>query len=109
MHRFSHCPAGQQRNRDHRDRSIVQVGASATSGFLMAVNSSNLMRLFGSTIALRGEVAPVRAYLLELLADGVAGQLDPSPVLDLTVDLDGVPSGYAAMDQHTAMKVIVRP
>jgi len=43
-----------------------------------------------------------------LLADVLAGRLDPSPVLDLTVDLDGVPSGYAAMDQRTAMKVMVR-
>jgi threonine dehydrogenase-like Zn-dependent dehydrogenase len=58
---------------------------------------------------LRGGGAPVRAYLPELLADVLAGRLDPSAVLDLTVDLDGVPSGYAAMDQRTAMKVMVRP
>jgi hypothetical protein len=30
-------------------------------------------------------------------------------VLDLTVDLDGVPSGYDAMDQRKALKVMVRP
>jgi hypothetical protein len=30
-------------------------------------------------------------------------------VLDLTVDLDAVSSSYAAMDQRTAMKVMVRP
>ena len=69
----------------------------------------NLGQLFGSNIALRGGAAPVRAYLPELLADVLAGRLDPSPVLDLTVDLDGVPSGYAAMDQRKAMKVMVRP
>ena len=69
----------------------------------------NLERLFRSNIALRGGVAPVRAYLPELLADVLARRLDPSPVLDLTVDLDGVPSGYAAMDQRTAMKVMVLP
>ena len=54
-------------------------------------------------------MAPVRAYLPELLAEVLAGRLDPSAVLDLSVDLDGVPSGYAAMDQRTAMKVMVRP
>jgi threonine dehydrogenase-like Zn-dependent dehydrogenase len=43
-----------------------------------------------------------------LLADVLAGRLDPSAVLDLTVDLDSVPSGYAAMDQRTALKVMVR-
>ena len=69
----------------------------------------NLGRLFGSDIALRGGVAPVRAYLPELLAEVLAGRLDPSAVLDVTIDLDGVPAGYAAMDQHTAMKVMVRP
>jgi threonine dehydrogenase-like Zn-dependent dehydrogenase len=68
----------------------------------------NLMRLFSDHITFRGGSAPVRAYLPELLADVLAGRLDPSPVLDLTVDLDGVPSGYAAMDQRTAMKVMVR-
>lgn len=46
----------------------------------------------------------MRAYLPELLADVLAGRLDPSPVLDL----DGVSSGYAAMDQRKAMKVMVR-
>jgi threonine dehydrogenase-like Zn-dependent dehydrogenase len=56
---------------------------------------------------LRGGVAPVRAYIPELLADVVAGTLDPSPVFDLTVDLDGVPKGYAAMDERTAIKVMV--
>jgi 4-carboxymuconolactone decarboxylase len=30
-------------------------------------------------------------------------------VLDLTVDLEAVSSSYAAMDQRTAMKVMVRP
>jgi len=53
-------------------------------------------------------VAPVRAYLPELLADVLAGGLDPSPVFDLTVELDGVPAGYAAMDAREATKVMVR-
>jgi hypothetical protein len=69
----------------------------------------NVRRLFSHNIALRGGVAPVRAYIPELLADLLAGKLDPSPVLDLTVDLDGVPQGYAAMDGRTAIKVMVKP
>ncbi|TMQ66917.1 MAG: IMP dehydrogenase, partial [Candidatus Eisenbacteria bacterium] len=36
------------------------------------------------------------------------GTLDPSPVFDMTVDLDGVPGGYAAMDKRQALKVMVR-
>jgi threonine dehydrogenase-like Zn-dependent dehydrogenase len=67
-----------------------------------------LERMFRHNIALRGGVAPVRVYLPELLADVVAGRFDPSPVLDLEVDLDGVPAGYAAMDQRRAIKTMVR-
>ncbi len=68
----------------------------------------NLRRMFGENIALRGGVAPVRAYIDELLADVLAGKLDPSPVFDLTVGLDGVPEGYAAMDGRSAIKVMVK-
>ncbi|MFN2452845.1 MAG: zinc-dependent alcohol dehydrogenase family protein [Pyrinomonadaceae bacterium] len=68
----------------------------------------NVQTLFGNNIALRGGVAPARAYIPELLADVLAGKLDPSPVLDLTVDLNGVPAGYAAMDKREAIKVMVR-
>lgn len=72
------------------------------------VKAMPVRQLFSNNIALRGGVAPVRAYIPELLADVVAGKLDPSPVLDLTVDLDGVPKGYAAMDERTATKVMVK-
>ena len=64
-------------------------------------------RMFFQNIALQGGVAPVRAYIPELLADVLAGRLDPSPVLDLTVDLAGVPEGYRAMDTRKAVKVMV--
>ncbi|MEB3222993.1 MAG: zinc-dependent alcohol dehydrogenase family protein [Candidatus Sericytochromatia bacterium] len=69
----------------------------------------NLLPLFGANIALRGGVAPVRAYMPELVADVLAGKLDPGPVLDMAVDLDGVPEGYRAMDERRAIKVVVRP
>ncbi|MFH7028768.1 MAG: zinc-dependent alcohol dehydrogenase family protein [Heteroscytonema crispum UTEX LB 1556] len=69
----------------------------------------NLGHMFRSNIALRGGVAPARAYIPELLADVVAGKLDSSGVLDVTVDLNNVPSGYSAMDSREAIKVMVRP
>jgi threonine dehydrogenase-like Zn-dependent dehydrogenase len=68
----------------------------------------NLGYMFMSNIALRGGVAPARAYIPELLADVVAGKLDASEVLDVTVDLNGVPSGYSAMDNREAIKVMVQ-
>jgi threonine dehydrogenase-like Zn-dependent dehydrogenase len=69
--------------------------------------SVTLLDLYNRNIALRGGVAPVRAYIPELLQDVLAGRIDPSPVLDLTVSLDEVPQGYAAMDERRAIKVLV--
>ncbi|PSM41956.1 IMP dehydrogenase [Streptomyces dioscori] len=67
----------------------------------------DLSVMFDRNIALRGGVAPVRAYIPELLPDVLDGTIDPSPVFDLTVTLDGVPDGYKAMDGRTALKVMV--
>ena len=53
-------------------------------------------------------MAPVRGYIPELMADVLAGRLDPSPVIDVAVPLDEVPEGYAAMDERRALKVLVR-
>jgi len=64
--------------------------------------------LYNRNIAMRGGVAPVRAYIPELMEDVLAGRLDPSPVLDLSVPLDEVPQGYAAMDERRAIKALVR-
>ncbi len=82
---------------------VGYVGAPHVAGPI------NLGRMFRHNIALHGGVAPVRAYIPELLADVIAGKIDPSPVLDKHVDLDGVPEGYAAMDARGAIKVMVRP
>src|SRR5437016_4288734 len=68
-----------------------------------------LGRMFSSNIGLRGGLAPARAYLPELLNEVLEGRLNPSPILDLSVSLDEVAAGYAAMDQRQAIKVMVRP
>jgi len=68
-----------------------------------------LGRMFASNIGIRGGLAPARAYLPALLADVLAGRLDPSPILDATVSLSEVASGYKAMEQRQTIKVLVRP
>lgn len=83
--------------------SIGYVGVPHGSG-----TGLDLGVMFGRNIALRGGVAPVRIYVPELLPDILNGTIDPSPVFDLTVDLEGVPGGYKAMDERTALKVLVR-
>ena len=69
----------------------------------------DLGRMFNQNISLRGGVAPVRAYIPDLMDQVLAGKIDPSPVLEMSVDLEGVPEGYAAMDSRKKIKVMVRP
>ncbi|GAA0362502.1 alcohol dehydrogenase catalytic domain-containing protein [Actinoallomurus spadix] len=64
---------------------------------------------FLRNVRLTGGLAPARAYLPELLADVVAGELDPSPVFELTVPLDAADGGYRAMVDRQATKVLVEP
>jgi threonine dehydrogenase-like Zn-dependent dehydrogenase len=82
-----------------------------TVGFVGAPHGQKvpLGRMFFSNIGLRGGLAPARVYLPELMAEVLAGRLDPSPVLDFTVSLAEIASGYSAMDQRRAIKVMVRP
>lgn len=84
-------------------------GAVGYVGVPHGSETINLSRMFLSNIALKGGVAPARAYIPELLEDVVAGKIDPSPVLDMTVDLNSVPDGYAAMDKRKTIKVMVQP
>ncbi len=65
--------------------------------------------LFGRNITLTGGPAPVRAYLEELLPDVLDGRIEPGRVFDRTVSLDEVSDGYRAMDDRTALKVLIRP
>jgi threonine dehydrogenase-like Zn-dependent dehydrogenase len=69
----------------------------------------DLGRMFSQNISLRGGVAPVRAYIPDLMDQVLAEKIDPSPVLEMSVDLRGVPEGYAAMDSRQKIKVMVRP
>ena len=65
--------------------------------------------MFSRNVGVVGGVAPVRAYLPELLEDVWAGQLAPGAVFDLELPLSGVAEGYAAMDERRAVKVLLQP
>ena len=94
----------------HLSVSVARPGGMV--GFVGAPHGSGqvpMQRMFSKNIGLRGGLAPARAYLPELLNEVIEGRLDPSPILDLSVSLDEVTAGYAAMDQRRAMKVMVRP
>jgi threonine dehydrogenase-like Zn-dependent dehydrogenase len=65
--------------------------------------------LFSRNITLTGGPAPVRAYIDELLPEVIDGRLNPGKVVDHSINLDGVPDGYRAMANRTALKVLVQP
>ena len=51
----------------------------------------------------------MRAYIEELLPYVLEGSIKPGRVFDRTIGLDDVPDGYRAMDERTAIKVMVKP
>jgi threonine dehydrogenase-like Zn-dependent dehydrogenase len=66
-------------------------------------------QLFSSNITVGGGVAPVRAYIPELLDDVLAGRLDPGPVFDSTYALADVADAYRDMDSRRVIKPLLRP
>jgi alcohol dehydrogenase len=95
------------------DIAIKVTRPGGTIGYVgvphgVAKEGLNIWGLFYGNLTLRGGPAPVRAYMRELMDDILDGTLDPSPVFDMTVDLNGIPDGYAAMDSRQALKVFIK-
>jgi threonine dehydrogenase-like Zn-dependent dehydrogenase len=65
-------------------------------------------QMFFRNVGIQGGPAPVRAYLPALLADVLAGRIEPGRVLDYETDLNRVADAYAAMDERRAIKSLVR-
>ncbi|MEQ9500734.1 MAG: zinc-dependent alcohol dehydrogenase family protein [Deltaproteobacteria bacterium] len=96
------------------NQAVQLVRPGGTIGYVgvphgPAESGLDIMGLFFKNATLRGGPAPVRAYMQELMADVLEGTLDPSPVFDMTVDIDGIPAGYAAMHNRESLKVLVKP
>lgn len=83
----------------------------ATVGFVGVPHGVELpvRTMFQRNVSLAGGVAPVRAYLPDLLARVLDGRIDPGKVFDLTLPLDQVAEGYRAMDERRAVKVLLQP
>lgn len=65
--------------------------------------------LFFAEVHLLGGPAPVRRFLPELIDLIWTRQIDPGKVFDLTLPLEAAAEGYAAMDERSAIKVLLRP
>jgi threonine dehydrogenase-like Zn-dependent dehydrogenase len=97
---------------DQAMRTAVRVARpGSTVGFVGVPHGVQLpvRRMFGKNVGLAGGVAPVRAYLPDLLERTLSGAIDPGKVFDLTLPLDEVAEGYRAMDERRAIKVLLRP
>jgi threonine dehydrogenase-like Zn-dependent dehydrogenase len=63
--------------------------------------------MFLKNAGLVGGPAPARAYIEPLLPAVLDGTVNPGRVFDQAVSLEQVPDGYRAMDDRSALKVIV--
>jgi threonine dehydrogenase-like Zn-dependent dehydrogenase len=97
------------------DESVVQALRSARPGGMVGwvgvphVTDLPQEHMFWKNVGLRGGPAPVRAYLPDLLQRVWDRRIDPGKVFDLTLPLEEVAEGYAAMDERRAIKVLLRP
>ncbi len=76
-------------------------------GIPIGTQTFDARRLFSENITIGGAVAPAHAYIDELMRNVANGTLDPSPVFTLRLPLEGSPQGYAAMDDRSAIKVVL--
>jgi threonine dehydrogenase-like Zn-dependent dehydrogenase len=89
--------------------SVARPGSMV--GFVGVPHGVNLPvdRMFAKNVGLAGGVAPVRRYLPELLELVTTGAVNPGLVFDTVMPLDDVAAGYKAMDERTAIKVLLQP
>jgi threonine dehydrogenase-like Zn-dependent dehydrogenase len=66
-------------------------------------------KMFGRNIGVAGGVAPVRAYLDELLPEVLDGRLDASAVFDLKLPMAQVADAYRAMHERQSIKTLLWP
>ncbi len=83
----------------------------ATVGFVGVPHGVELpvRTMFRRNVGLAGGIAPVRRYLPDLLDRVLRREIDPGVVFDLTLPLERVAEGYRAMDERTAIKVLLQP
>ncbi|MDG4771813.1 zinc-dependent alcohol dehydrogenase family protein [Solwaraspora sp. WMMD792] len=65
--------------------------------------------LFFSGVHLHGGPAPVRHFLPDLIDLIQRREIDPGRVFDLTLPLDRAADAYRAMDERSAIKVLLQP
>lgn len=88
----------------------VRAGGTVTRVGVPQYADAPLQRLqFERNITVTGGVAPVRAYIDDLLPGVLDGTVDPGAVFDRELSLGEAADGYRLMDDRAALKVMLRP
>jgi hypothetical protein len=69
----------------------------------------SLPKMFMANIGIAGGVAPVRAYMADLLPDVLDGTIKPGKVFDQQIPLSQVAQAYADMNDRRSIKTLLRP
>jgi threonine dehydrogenase-like Zn-dependent dehydrogenase len=96
---------------DAMQQAFAVARPGAMVGFVGVPHDVELpvSRMFAKNVGLAGGVAPVRRYLPELLDLVTGGAVNPGLVFDTVLPLAEVAAGYRAMDERTAIKVLLQP
>jgi len=95
--------------------SVIQALRSARPGGMVGwvgvphIGTIPQDHMFWRNVGLRGGIAPVRAYLPDLLDRVWNRRIEPGRGFDLELVLDDVAEAYAAMDERRAVKSLLRP
>ncbi len=83
----------------------------STVGFVGVPHGAQapVRQMFGRNVGLAGGVAPVRAYLPDLLRLVLDGAISPGAVFDRELPLAEAAEAYDLMDRREAIKVMLRP
>jgi threonine dehydrogenase-like Zn-dependent dehydrogenase len=98
---------GNQTSLDTALGAVRDGGRVGYVGVPVGVEGLDLGSVFRRNITVAGGIAPARGYLDELLADVLAGRLDPGPVLDRTYRLAEVPDAYRDMQERRTLKAMI--
>jgi threonine dehydrogenase-like Zn-dependent dehydrogenase len=98
----------------NQESTMQAINATQPGGHLgfVGVNYDVSIRgidLFFSCIHMHGGPAPVRRFLPDLIQLIWDRKINPGKVFDPTLPLEQAPEGYKAMDEHRAIKTLLRP
>ena len=94
-------------------QSIATAGAIARPGSTIGIvgvphGEVPFADTFFHNVGWRGGPAPARIYIPELLADVLAGSINPGLVFNYETDLEHTADAYGAMDERRAIKSLIR-